>query len=91
MSRVLNHNQSVRIHSLNTSLHEVSALPLSMEQAIVGGGCFWCVEGAYKQIKGVASALLDMLEGLGPIRRMRKSAVGQPVMLKLSLLILTLL
>ena len=28
-----------------------------MEQAILGGGCFWCVEGAYKRIRGVHSAL----------------------------------
>ena len=28
-----------------------------MEQAIVGGGCFWCVEGAYKRITGIQSAL----------------------------------
>ena len=29
----------------------------NMERMIVGGGCFWCVEGAYKQIHGVESAL----------------------------------
>ena len=28
-----------------------------MEQAILGGGCFWCVEGAFKRIKGIKSAL----------------------------------
>ena len=28
-----------------------------MEQAILGGGCFWCVEGAYKRINGIHSAL----------------------------------
>lgn len=28
-----------------------------MEQMIVGGGCFWGVEGAYKQIRGVESSL----------------------------------
>ncbi len=28
-----------------------------MERMVVGGGCFWCVEGAYKQIYGVESAL----------------------------------
>ena len=28
-----------------------------MERMIVGGGCFWCVEGAYKDIHGVESAL----------------------------------
>jgi peptide-methionine (S)-S-oxide reductase len=31
--------------------------PQAMERMIVGGGCFWCVEGAYKQIHGVESAL----------------------------------
>ena len=30
---------------------------MGMERMIVGGGCFWCVEGAYKQIHGVESAL----------------------------------
>ena len=28
-----------------------------MEQAILGGGCFWCVEGAFKRINGIDSAL----------------------------------
>ena len=28
-----------------------------MARAILGGGCFWCVEGAFKQLKGVSSAL----------------------------------
>ena len=37
-----------------------------MEQAILGGGCFWCVEGAYKRIKGVHSALPGYAGGKGP-------------------------
>ena len=57
MSRVLNHSRIVSIHSLNTSVLEVNIPALIMEQAILGGGCFWCVEGAYKRIKGVHSAL----------------------------------
>ena len=28
-----------------------------MERALVGGGCFWCTEGAYKRMKGIVSAL----------------------------------
>ena len=28
-----------------------------MARALLGGGCFWCTEGAYKQIKGIESAL----------------------------------
>ena len=64
--RVLNHSQIVKIHSLNTSVHEwfLSAQP--MEQAILGGGCFWCVEGAYKRIKGIQSALPGYAGGPRP-------------------------
>ena len=29
----------------------------TMERALLGGGCFWCTEGAFKQMKGVDSAL----------------------------------
>ena len=28
-----------------------------MARAVLGGGCFWCVEGAYKDMKGILSAL----------------------------------
>ena len=28
-----------------------------MERALLGGGCFWCTEGAYKRMKGIVSAL----------------------------------
>ena len=28
-----------------------------MTKAVLGGGCFWCVEGAYKDMKGILSAL----------------------------------
>ena len=37
-----------------------------MEQAILGGGCFWCVEGAYKRIKGIQSALPGYAGGPRP-------------------------
>ena len=37
-----------------------------MEQAILGGGCFWCVEGAYKRIRGVQSALPGYAGGPRP-------------------------
>ena len=57
MSRVLNHSQIVRIHSLNTSVLQWNLSAPVMEQAILGGGCFWCVEGAYKRIKGIHSVL----------------------------------
>ena len=39
---------------------------MGMERMIVGGGCFWCVEGAYKQIHGVESALPAYAGGHDP-------------------------
>ena len=66
MSRVLNHSPIVRKHSLDTSVLEWFLLALNMEQAILGGGCFWCVEGAYKRITGVHSALPGYAGGKRP-------------------------
>ena len=37
-----------------------------MERMIVGGGCFWCVEGAYKDIHGVETALPAYAGGPDP-------------------------
>lgn len=37
-----------------------------MERAVLGGGCFWCVEGAYKGMRGVASALPGYAGGHDP-------------------------
>ena len=39
---------------------------MDMERMIVGGGCFWGVEGAYKQIHGVESALPAYAGGHDP-------------------------
>ena len=37
-----------------------------MAKAVLGGGCFWCVEGAYKDMKGVSSALPGYAGGHDP-------------------------
>ena len=37
-----------------------------MARAIVGGGCFWCVEGVYKDMRGIESALPGYAGGHDP-------------------------
>tara|TARA_B100001287_G_scaffold274120_1_gene278806 strand:- start:271 stop:789 length:519 start_codon:yes stop_codon:yes gene_type:complete len=37
-----------------------------MGRAVLGGGCFWCVEGAYKQMRGIKSALPGYAGGHDP-------------------------
>ena len=37
-----------------------------MARAVLGGGCFWCVEGAFKEIKGIKSALPGYAGGHDP-------------------------
>ena len=34
-----------------------------MEQATVAGGCFWCVEAPYSELKGVQSAISGYIGG----------------------------
>jgi len=53
----------MKLRSLSTLFAIMSAIPLTAsaaddkpaktETAIVGGGCFWCTEGAYKIVPGV--------------------------------------
>lgn len=59
--------QSVRIHVMKTlanlfllfalmassTTHAADAPPAKTETAIIGGGCFWCVEAQYLLVKGV--------------------------------------
>ena len=37
-----------------------------MERAVLGGGCFWCVEGAFKGMRGISSALPGYAGGHDP-------------------------
>jgi len=36
-----------------------------MEQATLGGGCFWCVDAAYRQLKGVTELISGYAGGTG--------------------------
>ena len=38
---------------LTPSAPAADASPAKTETAIVGGGCFWCTEGAYKIVPGI--------------------------------------
>lgn len=38
---------------------------ISMARALLGGGCFWCTEGAFKDLRGVESALPAYAGGPG--------------------------
>ena len=51
---------------MDSNLQMAKSVGVSMERMIVGGGCFWCVEGAYKQIHGVESALPAYAGGHDP-------------------------
>jgi len=53
------------IRGRNTLLQNGEGRPQPMNRMIVGGGCFWCVEGAYKDIRGVESALPAYAGGPG--------------------------
>lgn len=35
-----------------------------MEKALLGGGCFWCIEAIYNRVKGVESALSGYAGGM---------------------------
>ena len=37
-----------------------------MARAVLGGGCFWCVEGAFKEMRGIESALPGYAGGHDP-------------------------
>ena len=39
---------------------------MATERAILGGGCFWCVEAAIRQLKGVESVLSGYMGGRTP-------------------------
>jgi peptide-methionine (S)-S-oxide reductase len=44
---------SVMTTALGFSVSDASAADEKLESAIIGGGCFWCVEAQYKMLKGV--------------------------------------
>lgn len=40
-----------------------AAIPANAQTAVLGGGCFWCIEAAYRQLDGVISATSGYMGG----------------------------
>ena len=49
---------------LTPSSPAADAAPAKTETAVVGGGCFWCVEGAYKIVPGILKITSGFSGGL---------------------------
>ena len=50
------------------------------ELATLGGGCFWCLEAVFDQVKGVDRVESGYMGGERPIPLMRRFAPEQPDM-----------
>ena len=60
-----------------------------MARAVLGGGCFWCVEGAYKNMRGIESALPGYAGGHDPnpnYKSVCRVLLGMLKLLRLSLM-----
>jgi peptide-methionine (S)-S-oxide reductase len=47
----------------NDESDSIAEVPVGAEIAIVGAGCFWCVEAAYNQVEGIYSATSGYMGG----------------------------
>ena len=47
-----------------------------MEKALLGGGCFWCIEAVYNRVKGVESAISGYAGGEKPNPTYRDICTG---------------
>ena len=45
------------INTMKKSDKNLNAIPEGMQVATLGGGCFWCVEAIYEDLKGVESVI----------------------------------
>lgn len=48
-----------------------------MQTAILGGGCFWCIEAVYSRAKGVRSAISGYAGGLNPNPTYQEICTGE--------------
>ncbi len=45
------------LNTMKKSDKNLNAIPAGMQVATLGGGCFWCVEAIYEDLKGVESVI----------------------------------
>lgn len=57
MNKPLSVFLSVMTTALGFSVSNVSAAEVKLESAIIGGGCFWCVDAQYRMLKGVKNVV----------------------------------
>ena len=48
----------------------------TMQKALLGGGCFWCIEAVYNRVKGVESAISGYAGGANPNPTYRDICTG---------------
>ena len=48
----------------------------NVQKALVGGGCFWCIEAVYNRVKGVESAISGYAGGQNPNPTYRDICTG---------------
>ena len=48
----------------------------SIQKALLGGGCFWCIEAVYNRVKGVQSAVSGYAGGTNPNPTYRDICTG---------------
>lgn len=57
MNKPLSVFLSVMTTALGFSASNISAAEEKLESAIIGGGCFWCVDAQYRMLKGVKNVV----------------------------------
>ena len=47
-----------------------------VQKALIGGGCFWCIEAVFERVKGVSSAISGYAGGANPHPTYREICTG---------------